>query len=235
MQISLIKKLIKKTYEKRIIKDDDVLDFDVESYVDSSLEYGENLTLFIERGLIDEKYSKEEEYEEIRILENQRMEKYIESMSTRCYVCQLCDDFVTPVKDFMIEHLQEEHGLEECDIPPTNPNDFTYIILDELMRLSQTKEFKHKEYIVVSNEFLWTQLLMRLGVKKEDKFAPSNQKPRQILDSLGILCKHKYQRKNSIGYNNKSKRIYRIYKTDLERAVFESDFGDLKYKFDLTP
>jgi len=239
LQIHIIKKMIKRTNKERNYRDDDNLDFDVEAWVDQELELDENINEFVKMGLIDEKFTKkEEEYlksEEIRILKNERKQKYIDSLTTPFYKCHLCKDFITPVRELMEDHLQEFHGFEECDIPPENPKDMTYIILDELINLSQQEEFKDKNYIVVTNEFLWTQLLRRLGFEKEDKFAPSNQKPRQILDKLGILCKHKYQRINSIGYDKNSKRLYCIYKIDLKRAVNESDFLDLKYKFEDTP
>ena len=236
LQILKIKEMIKRTNKERNYRNDDNLDFDVEAHVDPELELDENINEFVEMGLIDRKFTKKEvEYfqsEEIRRMEDKRKQKYIESLTTPYYKCQLCDDFITHIREWMIEHLQDEHDMEEPDIPPENPNDMTYIILDELINLSQQEEFKNKKYIVVTNEFLWTQLLRRLRFKKEDKFAPSNQKPRQILDKLGILCKHKYQRMNSIGYDKKSKRIYCIYKTDLKRAVDKSDFYDLKYKIE---
>jgi hypothetical protein len=239
LQIHIIKKLIKRTNKERNYRDDDNLDFDVWAYVDSTLELDENINEFVEMGLIDIKLTqKMEEHlqsELLRRQENENKQKYIDSLTTPYYKCHFCDEYITPVKDLMLEHLQEEHHLEECDIPPENPKDMTYIILDELISLSQQKEFKNKRYIVVTNEFLWKQLLRRIGAKKEDKSAPSNQKPRQILDKLGILCKHKYQRINSIGYTKKAKRRYCIYKTDLKRAVNKSEFNDLKYKFEDTP
>lgn len=236
LQKHIIRKIIIKSHKEQGMDYDDVIDSDWEAYLDPTLELDENIGILVEHGIIiGGKSSAKEQDEEIKFAMNDRKSKVISSITTPHYKCQLCDDFVTPVKDFMIEHLQEVHGLEDFEIPPKNPHDFTYIILDELMRLSQTKEFKHKDYIVVTNEHLWGKLLSRLGVKKDDEFAPSNQKPRQILDKLELLQKHKYQRINSIGYDNKARRIYCIYKSDLERAVYKSDFDDLKYRYEYTP
>jgi len=236
LQTHIFRKKIINSHLEHGMNFDDVINSDWEDYLDPTLEFSENLEILLEHGIIvGSIHTSKEQDEEIRMMENKRKQKYIDSLTTPYYKCQLCDEFVTPNRDFMLEHLQEEHNLEECNIPPENPQDMTYIILDELITLSQQEEFKNKKYIVVTNEFLWTQLLIKLGVRKEDKLAPSNQKPRQILDKLGILYKHKYQRINSIGYTKKAKRRYCIYKTDLKRAVNESDFLDLKYKFEDTP
>jgi len=87
-----------------------------------------------------------------------------------------------------------------------------------------------KRYIPVSNRTLHELLLQKLGFDEDDENAPSNQKPRQILDALGLLGEEKYQRINTLAFDKNSKRIYNIYKITLKRVIEDSIYKDLILK-----
>lgn len=82
----------------------------------------------------------------------------------------------------------------------------------------------------MSHQYLWKKLLRAPGYKKDGKYAPSNQKPRKILDSYGLLEKIKSRRRSAIGYDKYSRRVFWISKKQLEDAILDSEFEDLEYR-----
>ncbi len=162
-QIAFMRVLIKKNYKATNRNYDEIVDNDWEAEMDPTLEFGENVTLFYELGILEGPLLGEHNKEEEKRILGDLKQKYRDSLTPLYYKCAFCDDFYTYAKILMEEHLREFHDMEGCDIPPDNPYDMTYIIIDELINTSQSKEFKNKQYITVSNEFLWKQLLKRLG------------------------------------------------------------------------
>jgi hypothetical protein len=232
LQKYLLKKVIEKNYRARHLPQeilDELLESAWEDEIDDELELPENISCFYEKGILVNIPSEEEErwhYNDVR-------NDYINSITMHYYHCQFdgCD-FQTPIKEDMVKHFQEKHGLDDSRIPPKNPHDMTYIILDELLLIAMSKEYRKKKNFTVSNQHLWLKLIKKLGYDENDDSAPSNQKPRQILEKLGLLGKHKYQKRNKIGFDKNSRRVYHLNKEQLEDAILESEFNDLKAKLD---
>lgn len=212
---------------------------DFEALIDPSLTLGENIDGFFRLGILKAPYLSDEEissqeYEYAHELEL----KLANSISKPYYKCEVegCE-FSTKLKNLMVDHYFEEHDLESDFILPANPDDMTYIVLEKLVDLALSTDFRRKRYVPVSNKALHELLLHRLGFEEDDKYAPSNQKPRQILDALGLLEMEKYQRINTIGFDNKSRRIYNINKNKIRSVVEGSIYKGLVLKIhtSLTP
>jgi len=60
-------------------------------------------------------------------------------------------------------------------------------------------------FIEVLNDTLYEAILERFELNPNDKYAPKNQKPRKILDNLGLV-----QKKENLGYSKGGKRKYII-------------------------
>jgi hypothetical protein len=204
---------------------------DWESFLDPTRTLRENRNNLFRHGIIehlpsDEKFS-DQYYEH-----NYRLElKLLESLSNPVFQCEVegCE-YLTKSKRDMSDHYFEKHGLESDDIPPINPDDMTYIILDKLIDIAQNSEFRRKRYLTVSNKSLHELLLQKLGFDENDENAPSNQKPRQILEALGLLGEEKYQRINTVAFDKNSRKIYNIYKNTLKQVIEDSIYKGLALK-----
>jgi hypothetical protein len=204
---------------------------DWESFLDPTRTLRENRNNLFRHGIIehlpsDEKFS-DQYYEH-----NYRLElKLLESLSNPVFQCEVegCE-YSTKSKRDMSDHYFEKHGLESDDIPPINPDDMTYIILDKLIDIAQNSEFRRKRYLTVSNKSLHDLLLQKLGFDENDENAPSNQKPRQILEALGLLGEEKYQRINTVAFDKNSRKIYNIYKNTLKQVIEDSIYKGLALK-----
>ena len=243
LQIYKLTEIIKKQYKDSNIDPDDAIEQMKENF-DSTLGLSENIWNLTKLGILEEKIPDAKTIEEMEQDEREKIKDAIkEVLTTRYFHCHQCD-YTTRFKDEIIEHLAEEHGFEEVDLPPVDKYNMGYIILDELLRLARTKEFKGKKNFPVKNRYLWLKLLKRLSYEENDENAPSNQKPRKILDDLGLLGKIPSRRRNALddlgllgkipsrrrnalGYDKNARRVYWISKKKLEDAIYESEFWDL--------
>lgn len=226
LQIYKLTEIIKKQYKDSNIDPDDAIEQMKENF-DSTLGLSENIWNLTELGILEEKIPDAKTIEEMEQDEREKIKDAIkEVLTTRYFHCHQCD-YTTRFKDEIIEHLAEEHRFEEVDLPPVDKYNMGYIILAELLRLARTKEFKGKKNFPVKNRYLWLKLLKRLSYEENDENAPSNQKPRKILDDLGLLGKIPSRRRNALGYDKNARRVYWISKKQLEDAIYESEFWDL--------
>jgi len=229
-----MRKIIIKNCREREIHPDTIAETDWEDLLDNSLEFSENISEFYRMGILVE--TRDHNYKPTEKLQAELKFCLAKSISypwyTCCYEdCHGCANY----KEGIIEHYQEAHGLKDSMIPPENPYDMTYIVLDELINVAFSKKYIKKVYFTISNRHLWLKLIERLGYEESDDSAPSNQKPRQILDKLGLLGEHKYQRKASIGFNKHSQRVYHVNKKVLEHLIYDLDYDDLKFRFPESP
>jgi len=237
LQEHCMKKVIIKNCKERGIDPDIVLQTAWEDEIDDGCEFNENVVEFYGKGILKEtRLEMDPYYKSKEALQVELKNRLSNSISHPWYYCcfedcRSCADY----KEGIIEHYKEEHGLLDINIPPKNPYDMSYIILDELIKVSFSKEFIRRKVFTVSNNHLWEVLIEKLGYEKSAKSVPSNQKPRRILEELGLLGKYKYQRKSSIGFDRRSRRIYYINKDMLKRVICDSDYNDLKLKFSLSP
>lgn len=237
LQEHCMKKVIIKNCKDRGINPDVILLTEWEDEIDNECEFGENVGEFHKKGiLVETRLEMDPYYKSKEALQVELKNCLSCSISHPWYYCCYedchgCADY----KEGIIEHYQNEHGLLDINIPPKNPHDMPYIILDELIKVSFSKEFIRRKVFTVSNKRLWEVLIEKLGYEKSAKSVPSNQKPRQILEELGLLGEYKYQRKPSIGFDRRSRRIYYINKDMLKRVICDTDYNDLKLKFALSP
>ncbi len=77
-----------------------------------------------------------------------------------------------------------------------------FVILDAIADMINVDT---SAFVEVLNETLYEALLNRFDLSPNDKYAPSDQKPRKILDSLGLT-----QKKENLGYSQGGKRKYII-------------------------
>jgi hypothetical protein len=85
------------------------------------------------------------------------------------------------------------------------------IVLTSIVNECKNKE---TEIVKISNSDLYEDLINSLKLGAADKYAPSDQKPRKILDNLGLTC-----RKDNLGYNKAGRRVYRIYTKELVNVL----------------
>jgi len=237
LQEYCMRKIISENCRQRDIVPDTVLETEWEDEIDDELSLYENIDEFYKKGILEEtRLEMDPHYKSMEALQGELKDCLSYSISHPWYYCCFedchgCADY----KEGIIEHYKNEHGLLDINIPPKNPYDMTYIILDELLKISCSEKFIRSKVFTVSNNSLWEVLIEKLGYEKSAKSFPSNQKPRQILEELGLLCKYRYQRKPSIGFDKRSRRIYHINKDILEHVICDSDYNDLKLKFALSP
>lgn len=148
----------------------------------------------------------------------------VESISTTWYQCCECNNYITQFKNEMITHFKKKHNADYSNIkldPYPYENEMDYLILKKLVETyeSQTKN----KFICISNQILCETL--GAGV--------NNQKPRRILEDLGLLTKEKYQRKWNISYDTDGKRIYYVSINRLKDVVFSTIYDDLKIRLGL--
>ena len=156
--------------------------------------------------------------------EQRRLNMHLSDSLIPHYECKLCSKPKWLATEFeMIEHFVVEHGLEDVKLRPENPDDIEYNVLNYLI-IKYNKIRKKIRYFDVSNKELWDYL--RKYVDPEI----SSQKPRHILNDLGLTKRGKREKKR-LGYNKGGARVYHINIKDLKKAVDDSEFDDLKLEF----
>lgn len=80
-------------------------------------------------------------------------------------------------------------------------------------------------FIDVENEELYQAILMKLNLSPNDRYAPSNTKPRRILDSLGLIPK-----KENLGFVHGGRRIYHINIYELVHCLKSNNYTQLLKK-----
>lgn len=104
------------------------------------------------------------------------------------------NEYALKVKQYLEEKapvLQMEHAQT-----------MEFVILDSI---ADQINVDTSAFVEVLNETLYEALLNRFDLSPNDKYAPSDQKPRKILDSLGLT-----QKKENLGYSQGGKRKYII-------------------------
>lgn len=84
---------------------------------------------------------------------------------------------------------------------------------------------KQSSMIDIDNEELYIRLLNDLGMDKKDKYAPSDQKPRKILDHLGLTLKAE-----NLGYNSRGARRFHINSKQFIHKLDEPEYKKIKEK-----
>jgi hypothetical protein len=210
--------------------DTDVLIGQLGYELDSTLSFTENLHLLIDKGIIKDDLPEVDEME--KDFNYEIKHHLVDSLKYPFYHCDYENcDFETQNNDDMIEHFIEEHNLDENLIPYENPDNMDYIVLKKLIEVAFSKKYRKKKYFTISNREIWITLCESLGYKPNEKNAPSNQKPRQIIEKYGLLKSDRYTRKNILGFDKKARRIYHLNKIQLKKAVNMSDFVELIGKY----
>jgi len=94
-----------------------------------------------------------------------------------------------------------------------------HIVLNAIVSKCQNEK---TAFVDVSNKDLHQDLLVQLGMNIGDKYAPSDQKPRRILDSLGLTSK-----KENIGMMHGGNRVYHINTDELVNVLKINNYSDL--------
>ena len=123
LQKYVLKKVIEKNCrERQLPKEniDEIFESAWEDNIDDEAELPENIDNFYELGILEAIPLEEAErwhYDDVQ-------SEYINSITTRYYHCQVdgCD-FQTLLKEDMVKHFKEEHGLDDSRIPPKNPHE----------------------------------------------------------------------------------------------------------------
>jgi len=155
--------------------------------------------------------------------DNEKQE-LLESLKKKWCRCEHCG-YTSLFRQDMIQHFYDNHCF--------HPNVFMidtskyetqcdYIILRRLVEIAITTENKYKQYITISNNDLHKLLEYHLECKV------SNQKPRKVLNEYNLLTRYKNQKRDCIGYDKHSRRIYYINRTRLEEAVTNTPYDNLK-------
>ena len=87
-----------------------------------------------------------------------------------------------------------------------------YIVLKKLIEVAFSNRYRKKKYFTISNQEIWISLCKSLGYKPNEKNAPSNQKPRQIIEKYDLLKSDKHFLKNKLGYDKKARLVYHLNK-----------------------
>lgn len=100
------------------------------------------------------------------------------------------------------------------------------ITMEELVLtyLVETCEKYKKPIIDIESDDIHLYLCQKLGfIDDKDKGAPSNQKPRKILDNLGLIPE-----KSNCGFNQYSRRVFHILTTDLKVVLMREGYQELE-------
>lgn len=97
-----------------------------------------------------------------------------------------------------------------------------YIVLDTIVSKCMNEKTL---FVDVVNKELYTNLLSQLGMSADNKYAPSDQKPRKILDSLGLTG-----RKENLGKMHGGNRVYHINTDELINVLESNNYTDLLAK-----
>ncbi|MCX6665125.1 MAG: hypothetical protein NT038_03555 [Euryarchaeota archaeon] len=95
-----------------------------------------------------------------------------------------------------------------------------YVLLDTIIKKCDAN--KPAAFIDVSNEELYQKLLKELDCQEGDQYAPTNTKPRKILDSLGLTS-----RKENLGMEHGGKRTYHINTLELINTLKSNNYKEL--------
>ena len=128
------------------------------------------------------------------------------------------EDYAKKVENY----IQKKAPVQQLEYVLT----LEYIILDTIV--SQCNK-DTTAFVKVSNELLYNSLLASLDINSSDKYAPSNQKPRIILDSLGLTLLAE-----NVGYNDKGNRAFDINVQQLRNIlVNDAKYVELLKKLDV--
>jgi hypothetical protein len=122
-------------------------------------------------------------------------------------------DYANKVKKY-IEEKAPVYQLEHVKT-------MEYTVLESIVN----KFEKPTQFIDISNADLYQNLLNKLDFKEDDKYAPTNTKPRKILDSLGLTGK-----KENIGMEHGGKRKYHINTIELINVLKSNNYEKLLEK-----
>jgi len=126
----------------------------------------------------------------------------------------LGDDYAGKVK----EYIQQKAPVLQLEHVKT----MEYIVLDTIVSKCMNEK---TSFVDVLNKELYTDLLSQLGMSADDKYAPSDQKPRKILDSLGLTG-----RKENLGKMHGGNRVYHINTDELVNVLESNNYTDLLKK-----
>lgn len=125
------------------------------------------------------------------------------------------DDYSKKVKQYISEKAPlevEEHTLT----------------MEEIILKTIVKRYTGEPLITIENEELYLNLWQKLGfTSPDDRYAPSNQKPRKILDNLGLINK-----KENLGYIAGGKRKYHINVEELKSVLKSGGYEKLLENID---
>ncbi len=214
----------------RELIDDGVDVWAMTDHLDPEHHYDENIKDLYHHGIINELLLRPEtEIDEAELKEQER--EYLLKSITPHYRCAFAScDFTCYKRGDMIEHFKQSHEFDEAWVlpDPKHQYDIEYILLKYLVE--RYEKGKRKHYIRATNKELWQNLVRSLGLQLDDKDAPSNQTPRHLLNSLGLLTKIKGQKKKNLGYDSSGNRVYHINTRRLKEAIYNSEYNDLKFR-----
>lgn len=204
--------------------------------VDPELTLSENIAHFYDRGFLkNQEVDVDAQFDLEMRQEQESLKNNLIISFEPVYLCYECAHSNKEVffrdRAELVKHYVNDHDLRMLEFIPKYPYDFDYIILSALVEryFTELKHHPRHKYFKISSEELHKKLLNKLGFEKGEKDAPSNQTPSHALKRLGLLEK-KSKEKNRLGWNSKGNRVYHINIVDLEKAVMESEFDDLKLK-----
>jgi len=126
----------------------------------------------------------------------------------------LGDNYTKKVK----EYIEQKAPVLQLEHVKT----MEYIVLDTIV--SKCKNEK-TTFVAVPNKELHANLLLKLDMKEDDKYAPIDQKSRKILDSLGLTGK-----KENLGKLHGGNRVYHINIDELINVLESNNYTDLLEK-----
>jgi hypothetical protein len=154
-------------------------------------------------------------------------EQYHESAVPR-YICSIDGTVFRRLND-LTDYFRTRYDFDAETIIPRNPFDMNYIVLNTLIDVFSSKEYRKRKYFKVSCRFLWKELVRKLGFSEDDKAAPSNQTPYWILNNLGLLDKHKHIKRRKT-FDKHSRSVYQLSVPEVKDVIIQSNFTDLKVK-----
>jgi hypothetical protein len=123
--------------------------------------------------------------------------------------------------DYMMKlkkYLEERAPVQQIEHARSMEQVILETIVDRLPRLPVNS-------VDVENETLYDALLKWFGGLASDKYAPSDQKPRKILDNLRLTS-----RRENLGYTSEGKRLFHINTKELEQCLREHGFDEILKK-----